>query len=289
MRGRLGLDQSEIRSAAPQAPAELSLPKGVEITQDEEAILWTVKTPYVHAVLNARRGLTIRSLGFKSHGYEPIIGSLPQGYFSTIELGADFYSGGVLIEIPGDRSRLTDLEWVLPTIRVQGTELLISATIPLGKGTLEKTITIGLETERVRLAYDFQQFERPLGIVRVGIVTLLPESFSLPLTVRCINGGHEAESFAVDQEVNHGLAPSTLVSSTAAFGATDGRVEIADGARRKLVLSWNPAECAAIPMLKHRRSGERHLTRFSFSLSELDDTSRAGGRLLPFSVELSTA
>jgi hypothetical protein len=288
-RRRLGLDRPEPRAEIRHAPGELSLPKGVEIAQDEEAILWTVKTPYAHVVLNARRGLAIKTLGFKSHGYEPIIGSLPQGYFSTIELGADFYSGGVLIEIPGDRRRLTDLEWVLPAIHVQGKELLVSATIPLGNGTLEKTIAIDLQAERVRLAYDFREFERPLGIVRVGIVTLLPEFFSSPLTVRCVNGGHEAETFALDQEVNHGLAPSTLVSSTAAFGATDGRVEIEDGAGHTLVLSWNPAECAAIPMLKHRRAGERHLTRFSFSLSELDDTSRAGGRLLPFSVELSPA
>ena len=288
VRRRLGLDRTEPRHVeTAQATDELALPKGVEIAQDDEAILWTVKTPYAHLVLNARRGLTIRSMGFKSHDYEPIIGSLPQGYFNTIELGADFYSGGVLIEIPGDRSRLTDLEWVLPSIRMRGTELLISATIPLASGTLEKTIAIELEKERVRLAYDFKQFDRPLGIVRVGIVTLLPEAFSLPLTVRCVNGGQQSEPFEVDQEVNHGLAPSTLVSSTAAFGATDGRVEIEDRARRRLVLSWNPAECAAIPMLKHRRSGERHLTRFSFSLGELDDTSRAGGRLMPFSLELS--
>ena len=224
-----------------QSSAEPALPDGVEIVQDEEAILWTIKTPYVHAVLNARRGLAIKSLAFKSHGYEPLVGSLPQGYFSAIELGADFYTGGVLIEIPGDRSRLTDLEWVSPTIRVRGTELLISATIPLAKGTLEKTIAIELETERVKLAYDFQQFERPLGIVRVGIVTLLPESLASPLTVRCFNGGRKPESFELDQDVNHGLAPSTLVSSTAAFGATDGRLEIEDSARRKLVLSWNPA------------------------------------------------
>lgn len=275
--------------SSPKASDEIKLPDGVEIVQDEEAILWTIDTPHIHVVLNARRGLAIKSLAFKSHGFEPVIGSLPQGYFSTIELGADFYSGGVLIEVPGDRSRLTDLEWVSPTIQKQGTELLISATIPLGRGTLEKTIAIDLEAERVRLAYDFRQFERPLGIVRVAIVTLLPESFSSPLTVRCVNGGPERESFELDHEVNHGLAPSTLVSSTAAFGATDGRLEIENGARHKLVLSWNPAECAAIPMLKHRLSADRHLTRFSFSLSELDDTSRAGGRLMPFSIELTAA
>lgn len=269
--------------------SENRLPEGVQIVQDEEGVFWTVKTPNVHLVLNVRRGLAIESLAFKSHHYEPVVGTLPQGYFSTIELGADFYSGGVLIEVPGERSRLTDLEWVTPSIRHQGAELLISAKIPLAQGTLEKTLTIDIETEQVKLTYDFQQFERPLGIVRVGIFTLLPESFSLPLAVHCVNGGQKTELFPLDHEVNHGHAASTLVSSTAAFGATDGRLMIEDTASRRLVLSWNPADCAAIPMLKHQRAGDRYLTRLSFSLCELDDTARAGGRLMPFSVALSAA
>lgn len=287
---RLGMTELKRRSSesadSHQPLSEYSLPEGVQIVQDEEGILWTIMTPNMHLVLNARRGLAITSLAFKSHNYEPVVGSLPQGYFSTIELGADFYSGGVLIEVPGERNRMTDLEWVMPSIRHHGTELFISATIPLPQGILVKTITIDVETELVRLSYDFQQLERPLGIVRVGIVTLLPESLSSPLVVRCVNGGPVAESFHVDQEVTHGYPASTLVSSTAAFGATDGRLMIEDAKSRKLVFFWNPAECAAIPMLKHQWAGERHLTRVSFSLCELDDTSRAGGRLLPFSVEL---
>ena len=139
----------------------------------------------------------------------------------------------------------------------------------------------------VKLTYNFQQFERPLGIIRVGIITLLPESFVLPLTVHCVNGGAKPEQFRLDRDVNHGQAASSLVSSSAAFGATDGRFEIADAEHRRLLLSWNPAECAAIPLLKHQRVHNSHLTRISFSLCELDDTSRAGGRLVPFSVELS--
>lgn len=265
-----------------------SLTEDVQIDQDEEGIFWTVKTPNVHLVMNMRRGLAIAALAFKSHHYEPVVGTLSQGYFSTIELSADFYCGGVLIEVPGERSRVTDLEWVTPKIRQQGTELLISAMIPLAHGALEKKITIDIATERVKLAYDFQQFDRPLGMVRVGIITLLPEAFSLPLAVRCVNGGQGAELFQLDHEVNHGHAASTLVSSTAAFGATDGRLVIEDAANKRLVFSWNPADCAAIPMLKHQRAGDRHLTRLSFSLCELDDTARAGGRLMPFSVELTT-
>jgi hypothetical protein len=287
---RLGMTewkcQGSERAEPHQSLSEYSLQEGIQIVQDEEGILWTITTPNMHLVLNARRGLAINSLAFKSHNYEPIVGSLPQGYFSTIELGADFYSGGVLIEVPGERNRVTDLEWVTPGIRQQGSELLISAMIPLAEGTLEKTITIDVKNERVKLTYDFQQLERPLGIVRVGIITLLPESLVLPLAVRCVNGGPEVELFPVNQEVNHGYPASTLVSSTAAFGATDGRLMIEDARSRKLVFSWNPADCAATPMLKHQWAGDRHLTRVSFSLCELDDTACAGGRLMPFSVEL---
>lgn len=266
-----------------------TLQEGVQVVQDYEGIMWTITTPTVHLVLNVRRGLAIRSLAFKSHDYEPVIGTLNQGYFSSIELGADFYTGGVLIEMPGERSRLTDLEWVAPQIIQHGSVLMIRAQISLGHGTLEKIISIDTKNERVCLSYDFQRFERPLGIIRVGIITLIPKYLLLPLTVRCVNGGAEAEVFLLDQEVDHGLAASAFVSSTAAFGATDGCILIEDAANRKLTLKWNPAECAAIPMLKHQRVRDGHLTRISFSLCELDDTAQRGGRLLPFSVEVCAA
>lgn len=290
---RLGL---EVQGGEPSedvaswhALGDISLPQGVQIDQDEEGMHWTITTPTLHLVLNMRRGLAIKSLAFGSHEYQPVVGTLAQGYFNTIALGADFYSGGVLVEIPGDRNRTTDLEWVKPNICQQGNQILISAAIPMAQGTLTKTVTVDTAHERVKLSYRFEGFERPLGVVRVGIVTLIPESFSGPLTVSCVNGGSKAEVFNVEHEVNHGVAASPLVSSSTAFAATDGQLVIADATSRKLVLRWNPAECAAIPMLKHQPSQGRHLTRISFSLSELDDTARAGGRLLPFSVDLSAA
>ena len=262
--------------------------ESVEINKDDEGIYWTIKTPNIHLELNTRRGLAIKSLAFKSHCYKPVVGTLPQGYFSTIELGADFYTGGILIEVPGERSRLTDLEWVTPIIQCKGDELLISAKIPLTNGTLEKIYTIDINSERLKLSYYFHQFKRPIGIVRVGIITLLPDFFSLPLTIQCANGGENTEYFPLDHDVNHGRATSTLVSSTAAFGVTDGCLVIEDAEKRKLIFSWKPEDCAAIPMLKHQRTIGSHLTRLSFSLCELDDTAQGGDSLIPFSFELST-
>jgi hypothetical protein len=160
----------------------------------------------------------------------------------------------------------------------------------LAQGTLKKTITVDVKTEQVLLKYDFQQFKRPLGTVRVGIITLLPEFFSLPMTARCFNGGRNAELFQIDQKVNHGQAASAFVSSTASFGATNGSLFMEDTtSTRMLVFTWNPAVCAAIPMLQHQSVQDLHLTRLSFSLCELDDTSQMGGRLIPFTVRLSPA
>jgi hypothetical protein len=260
----------------------------VQIVQDDEGLLWTIKTSHIHLVLNARRGLAIKSLAFKRHNYEPVVGTLPQGYFSSIDLSVDFYSGGVIIEIPGERSRVTDLEWVKPQIRQNGSEILVTSTVSLEHGMLKKVLLIDVESERVQLSYDFGQWQRPLGIVRVGIFTLLPESFSFPLTVSSVNGGQKAELFQLDHVVNHGRAASTLVSSSAAFGATDGRIAISDAKGRSLVMTWNPSVCAAMPMLQHQQhSQDRYLTRLLFSLCELDDTSRIEGRLMPFSVMLA--
>lgn len=290
---RLGLTPSpaDNRSNSPETcplSSGITLYPGIEIIPDEEGILWTITTPALCLVLNVRRGLAIASLAFKSHHFEPVIGTLTQGYFNTIELGADFYSGGILIEVPAERSRRTDLEWVSPRFQQDGRKLLISAQIALAQGTLKKTIVVDTEAEQVELTYDFQQIERPLGIVRVGIITFLPEFFLSPLTVQCVNGGAESECFQVDGEVDHGHATSAFVSSTSSLGATDGCLIIDDAKKRRLVLQWNPAACAAVPMLKHQRVHDRHLTRLSFSLCELDDTVQAGGRLLPFTLEIST-
>ncbi|WP_139373166.1 hypothetical protein [Prosthecobacter debontii] len=272
--------------AEARVPASSHLPE-CKIERGEDDILWSFDTAHTHLVLNARRGLTIKSLAFKSQGFKPLLGTIPQGFFDSIELGADYYSGGVLIEIPGERVRLTDLEWVRPEIVHTDHSVQIVGVLPLAKGKLKKTIIIDLESEAIRMTYEFQDFPRPLGIVRVGVLTLIPGFMGLPLSLHCQNGGTETEHFLVSSDVNHGQPASQFVSSTSAMGATDGQVMLLDNTGRGFKVEWEPAACAAVPLLKHLRTPHSHLTRLSFSLSELDDTSRPGGKLLPFDVVLA--
>jgi hypothetical protein len=120
----------------------------------------------------------------------------------------------------------------------------------------------------------------------VGKVTLLPEVFTGDLTIESVNGGAGKELFCLNRNVDYGKAASVLVSSSSALACTDGRVCIRDDLGNGVELEWHPAVSAAIVMLQHVHTYGAQLTRLWFSLSELDDTSRRGGRLLPFEFEI---
>lgn len=258
---------------------------GLTVRSDADGVYWTIETKNTELELNARRGLAIKSLSFKSQNYRPTIGTLAQGHFDSIELGADFYSGGMVIEIPASRRRLTDLEWVNPRVMRIGRQLHISAELDFPDFKYVKTIALDLDSEKLSLKYDFGALKRPLGTVRVGFLTLVDEAFKYPLIVSCKNGGESPEFFALADEMDHGRAVSPMVSSTTGLGATDGMIIVGD-ADRSIAISWCPAKSAVVPMLINRKCKDKYLTRIALSLCELDDTSRDGGGLTSVEVHV---
>jgi hypothetical protein len=258
------------------------------VTRDAEDILLNVETTSTRLTLNLRRGLTVHSLGFASQGFTPVVGTIPHGFFSTIALGADFYTGGVVVEIPGEKLRITDLEWVQPSFeRVDG-GLRIGAEIDTSHGSIVKTIAVDAEAESVTIGYSFSGWERPLGTIRVGTVTLMPGAFQSPIRIECANGGPGREVFAVDDQFDHTRATSRLISSTAGLGATDGSIVIGDGERR-IEASWDPGDGAVLPMLSHEPAHPAALTRLFFSLLEMDDTAQVGGPVGSFSLTIRSS
>ncbi len=279
----LGLSLEYPLSVPAGGQAEFQGDGGIEVTRDSEGILLNIDTDTMRLVLNIRRGLTIHSLGFASDGFTPVVGTIPHGFFSSIELGADFYSGGVVVELAEGHRRITDLEWVEPTYEQIGNELRIHAEISTSLGPISKTISLAKGSESIRLGYQFPGWERPLGTIRIGTITLLPGAFSGPIGFQCSNGGSRREVFVIDGPIDHARATSSLISSTAGVGATDGSIIMGDG-RSGINASWNPGDGAVLPMLSHTPSHPEALTRLFFSLQELDDTTRPGGPVGSFSV-----
>jgi len=262
--------------------------EGFALSRDSENILLSVETKVMRLVLNLRRGLTVHSLSFLSQDFTPVIGTLQHGYFDTIALGADYYSGGVIIEYPEKRRRITDLERVEPEIIEVRDGLQLLVRIPTSFGEIVKTVTAHRRRESISLGYSFPRWQRMRGVIRVGMITLFPEAFTDPITVACVNGGPAAEYFTLDRPCDHSAVSSTLVSCMTGLGATDGTLVIGDRTRR-LVIGWDPAQCAVMPMIVHKLAKPNPLTRIIFSLQEIDESARPGGRVGAVVFQVSAA
>ena len=257
-----------------------------KITKDLDKINWLIESKSIKLKLNLRRGLTISSLAFKSNEFEPIIGTIPQGYFSSIKYGVDYYSGGVILEMPLERKKVTDLDRVNPIVEYGINYMKISVQIKNEYFVLNKSIKIFENEDTVELAYDFNDFERPVGVLRVGNLTFLEGLLKDKINIYCNNGGASLETFDVSEECEHGEAVSSLVSSTTSLGSAGNKV-IIKSKIMGLDIEWNPHECAAVPMFKYKKIGNKILSRLTFSVCELDDTTKKGGKLLPFKFKIS--
>jgi hypothetical protein len=261
--------------------------KEATVELEQGGIFLKISTQNLSLELNLRRGLAIQSLAFRSHEMKPCIGTLSHGYFSSISLGADFYSGGVVIELPKERRRITDLDQVDPSFLIQKNgDLEISVKIPTIMGDICKKITISTKKESISLSYDFPKWYRPTGSIRLGVITLLPSFFSDKTIVRCTNGGEHNEEFELTGDIDHCKPSSSLVSSTTGFGATSGYLNVSNGIHN-LQLEWNPEDCAAMPMLQHKYSNPEFLTRIFFSILEFDDTAIESDRIGAFCLKIS--
>jgi hypothetical protein len=252
------------------------------INIDEEKILLSISTKNISLILNLRRGLTIHSLAFSSHDKIPCLGTLQHGHFSSISLGADFYSGGVVVELPTQRKRVTDLEKVKPKFRIKSNGMLeISAKINTQFGNINKIVNISTSQEEIYLDYEFLDFDKIIGSVRIGALTLFDPFNQRDTVFSCHNGGKSKEAFNFDGEFDHSKPASPLVSSSRGLGATTGEIEIINNSN-VINISWDPSNSAVLPMLQNNSCNNKRLSRIMFSLREIDDTVKYPTKLEKF-------
>ncbi|MHB1400191.1 MAG: glycoside hydrolase family 57, partial [Trichloromonadaceae bacterium] len=100
-----------------------------------------IETPQQRLRLNCRRGLAVDGWWDKTQSDQPLIKTLPHGYFDDIHYGADFYTGHFVLEIPGQH-KVTDLAGVDPQWEVVDGRLKVFVEIPTSLGPVRKEILV---------------------------------------------------------------------------------------------------------------------------------------------------
>jgi hypothetical protein len=236
----------------------------------------TIENPQVKIRLNCRRGLAIDALWFGDVSREPLIGTVPLGQYDDISLGADFYSGHLVWQGPGS-AQITDLDPAEPSVDEQAREGVVNveARIATPLGPVEKRLTVSLLEPRVELNYRIAWPTIPVGLMRLGFITLNPAAFDqASLYFRTHNGGNVMETFNLaGSTVNHGEAASLLVSASHGLGMTEGVVEMGD-ALTTLRVEVDRGLAAVLGMVTYKETPDSFFYRLSFSVREVDETVR---------------
>ncbi|MFA6528000.1 MAG: glycoside hydrolase family 57 [Candidatus Gracilibacteria bacterium] len=249
-------------------PLEFKKTKSIKIIKDKTKII--AETSAIKAVFNTRRGLFLESLIFKNISEKPLVGTLYHGYYEDIDMGADYYSGHTIIEIPGQH-KITDLEKIEPEISLNKYPN-IKAQIKCKYGVMTKEISIYEDSLSIKHTFDFKKL--PHASFHSGIITLMPFAFNKnKLFYGCKNGGLRKEKFCLREIGNFDMATpvSSLISAKGALGNTEGVLEMGDD-KKKIIIRNDMAELAALPMIKYINTGKDFFLRVVYSLGEIDET-----------------
>jgi Glycosyl hydrolase family 57 len=247
----------------------------VTITRDERFL--ELRTPETSLRLKLRRGLAVDAVGFASLGGGRLAGTLPHGFYDDIALGADYYTGHLVLESPG-RAKVTDLGPVVPEVeRLADGSVAVTAAVETPLGPIRKRVVLHAGEPRVELETELDWPELPDGSLRLGHVTLDPAAFDRStLHYATHNGGETLERFALGgRGVDHGDSATYLVSASHALGITGGVVELGDAARR-LRVEVDKSTAAVVGLVTYRTVGETWFARLALSARESDETCRPG-------------
>ncbi|MAL97120.1 glycoside hydrolase [Hydrocarboniclastica marina] len=275
LRAELGLN---VQPPVPASyTAQPGVPTNMTVNLDESRRYLRIETPGLRLVLNMKRGMSIVSLAFVEHDWEPVMGTHFHGHFDHIGFSADYYSNHLVMERFRERDRVTDLAPVDWALSQADGRMLVSAGLETAQGRLVKHYWIS-ENE-IECGFAFAGPKRPEASLRLGFITLI-DCGNRPWFA-CHNGGDVEERIVVDKDIDHGRPVSSIVSASAGLGATTGEFKFGSGSCG-LRLTWEPSECAALPMVSSLEVNRKYLNRMWFSLIEADETLKPDGILPAF-------
>lgn len=270
---RLSLIQGQLNPVSSEDKVDVDLYKNNKFSICPDGDILDIETEQQRLRLNCRRGLVIDGWWDKDVSGQPLIKTLPHGYFDNINYGADYYTGHFVLETPGQH-KVTDLCEVEPEWKIVDGSLIVHADIATSLGNIRKEIRLTGDNVGFEVLYHFNWAECPSGNLRLGHITLNPELFDKDrLFFRTHNGGEMAESFLLgNKDINHLMPVSGLVSARSGLGLTSGMAAVGDD-RRLIRIEVDKSSAAVTGHIVFTAVNDSYLFRFILSAMENDDTS----------------
>lgn len=276
------LKRTPVASGGPAFAYETGLPsdrvhespakRGALITRTENSVV--ISTGTVEAEFLPNKGFAVKRAVFPGVSAEPLIGTIPHGYYDDIRLGADFFTGH-LIHVARDGKKTTDLKPASMEITENDSSVVLEAKTPVDVGFLTKRYEISKTEPSISLTLKLKVNGLHASSLRLGIFTFMPGSFDADsLWYESINGGAGPERFYLKgKTVSHDEPVSQSVTVSSCLGATDGRVRIGDR-HKSLEISTDKSKLFSVPLLKYMELEEegKFFLRLQHSVGEVDDT-----------------
>lgn len=253
---------------------KIKLPyKSNDLKIKKEKQYLSIENKKLKIIFNCFKGLTIAGCWFKKISNKPLLGTLPHGYYENIFLGADFFSGHSIIEMPG-KHKITDLDKSNISIFLKRKEKNIHLKLINKKAGVVFNNEIIVSGSIIIIKKRLKLSQRRIGIIRPIHYTFIPTSWDKQsLYFATHNGGSVTEKyFLAKNKIFHGEPVSLLVSAKHGLGATKGIVKIGDK-EKEISIFHDQTISALIPSIYYvPMNNKQYFFRLQYSAQEIDET-----------------
>jgi len=230
------------------------------------------ETDHLQVELNPLRGLSLEKIQLKNKA--AFLGRLCLGSFSHMDLSADWYSGNVVLQLPG-QAQITDLKKSPTRACESDTERYFQTKMAFNTGFIHKTLRFPKDRAEWTEEFHFQIPQLSVGSLRFGFITLAtPLMMEDGIQLRTHLGGKTMETWPLPNvDFDHGQQASSLVSATQGLGMTEGQIQILTK-DQVLTVSLEHSTLRPLAMIENKIDREGRFFRLYFSVSEYDETRR---------------
>lgn len=223
--------------------------------------------------LNLDRGLSIEYFRFLDKKPQNIYGKIEHGFFSDVNLLADFYTGHLIIDFNA-RKKITDLVKVSPSVDFLNAGINLFFSYKDNSVVIQKNVFVSFETGDVDIRYNLDFEADNEGSIRCGFLTVHPnlllDNPRVDLSVE--NGGIRPEKYQLlNEKFDYGSPVSRSVTARTCLSATGGLMRLIIH-NYELCLQFDHSENAFCGFIHNEPAGEKRFLRLYLSAQEVDET-----------------